>query len=191
LIERFEDARFVRIAAAALEQRIGFIAAIAPKVRVQKVNHRPKMPALFNVHLKQISQVVKRRSRVTELALLLNGGRFSVALSHNDAAQGIAKLAGHFLVNWLAIVVAEANLRVRLRRLKKNAPAILRHLHVIEMRPALAANVDRRAQPNVLLLETFRPHVLPPIEKVRQPFLQRALKTFVSGEIYVVRNALV
>ena len=66
LIESLEDARLVGIAAATFEQSIGFVAAIAAKVSVQQVNHRPKMPALFNVHLKQIAQVVERRTGVAE-----------------------------------------------------------------------------------------------------------------------------
>ena len=45
---------------------------IATEVPVQQVNHRPKMPAFFNIHLKQIAQVVKRRTTATQSALLLD-----------------------------------------------------------------------------------------------------------------------
>ena len=59
LIESFEDARLVGIAAAAFEQSIRFVAAIASKITLQEINHRPKMSALFDVYLKQISQIVE------------------------------------------------------------------------------------------------------------------------------------
>src|SRR5437870_13399304 len=72
LIECFEDARFVRIAAAPLQQRISLIAAVAAKISVQQINHGPEMPALFDVYLKKIAQVVKRRTSVAELSLLLD-----------------------------------------------------------------------------------------------------------------------
>src|SRR5215213_1185563 len=41
LIERFEDAWLVRIAAAPLEQLVGFVASITTEVYVQKVDHGP------------------------------------------------------------------------------------------------------------------------------------------------------
>ena len=88
-------------------------------------------------------------------------------------------------------MIAEADLRVGLSGLEKDAPAIVRHLHVIEMSPAFAANIDCRPQPNVFLLKAFRAHVVPPRQKVRQPLLERSLKALVFGKIYVVRNAFV
>src|SRR5690349_24043918 len=72
LIERFENARLVGIAAAAFEQRVGFVAAIAAEVAVQQIDHGPKMATLFDVHLEQIAQVVKRRTRLAELSLLFD-----------------------------------------------------------------------------------------------------------------------
>jgi hypothetical protein len=39
--------------------------------------------------------------------------------------------------------------------------------------------------------EVVRPHLAPPVEIVRQPLLECALKFFVFGKIYVVRNAIV
>jgi len=66
LIKSFEDARLVGIAAAPFEQSVSFVATIATEISVQQVNHRPKVAALFNVHLKQIAQVIKRRTGVPE-----------------------------------------------------------------------------------------------------------------------------
>src|SRR5262249_61918804 len=80
LIEGFQDARLVGIATAPLEQSISFITTVAAKVSVQQVNHGPEVTAFFNVHLKQISQVVKRGTRVAELSLLLHGSRFGITL---------------------------------------------------------------------------------------------------------------
>ena len=72
MIEGFENARLVGIAAASFEQRVGFVATIASEVTVQQVDHGPEMTALFDVYLKQIAQVVKRRTRLAELSLLFD-----------------------------------------------------------------------------------------------------------------------
>src|SRR5262245_6556359 len=54
-----QDARLVSVAGVALEQFFRFFAAITAKIRVQQIDHRPEMAALFNVHLKQIAQIVE------------------------------------------------------------------------------------------------------------------------------------
>src|SRR5882672_3774848 len=158
---------------------------------MQQVNHCPKMTALFDVDLKKIPHVVERRTGVTELPLLFDRSRLSIALRDDDPAQRVSEFAGDFLISWCAIVITKANLRVRLRRLEKNAPAIVGHLHVIKVRPAFGPDVNRGAQPDVFVLETVGPHVMPPVEIVRQPLFQSALQTLVFGKIYVVRNAIV
>src|SRR5436309_14529066 len=99
------------------------------------------MTAFFDVNLKKISQVVKRWTGVAELTLLLNGSRLSIALRDDDASQRITKFAGHFLICRRAVVVTETNFRVRFSGFKEDAPAIVRHLHVIKMRPAFATDV--------------------------------------------------
>src|SRR3989442_397841 len=103
---------------------------------------------------------------MTELSLLLDGSRLSIPLGDDNATQGVAKLAGHFLIRRLPIIVAEADLCVGLRRFKKDTPTIVRHLHVIKVRPTFRADIDGGAQPHLLLLESFRSHVVPPREKV-------------------------
>src|SRR5437762_374538 len=149
------------------------------------------MAPLFDVHLKKIAQVIKRWATVPELPLLFDRSRFSVALGDDDAAQRVAKLARDFLVSGSTIVVAETNFRVGLGRFEKNTPTIIRHFDVIEMGPAFRADIYGGAQPDIFLLKSFRPHVVPPGQKVGQPFLERALKAFVFREVYVVRNAIV
>src|SRR5687768_14072679 len=91
------------------------------------------MPAFLDVHLKQVAQIVKRRARLAELSLLLDRRGFGVALRDDDASQRVAKLAGHFLVRGTPVVVAETDDCIRLWRFEKDAPAILRHFHVVEM----------------------------------------------------------
>ena len=59
------------------------------------------------------------------------------------------------------------------------------------MRPALAADINRGAQPDVFFLEAVGTHLAPPVDVVWQPLLKRALKLFVACKINVVRNAVV
>ena len=128
---------------------------------------------------------------MTELSLLFDGGRLSVALRDDYAPQRVAKLSRHFLISRRSVVVTKANPGIRLCRFEEDAPAIVGHFHVIEMRPTFRSDIDRGAQPNVLVLKALRPHVVPPVEVVRQPLLQSALQTLVFRKIYVVRNAIV
>src|SRR5882672_1779540 len=62
LIKSFENARLVGIAAAALEQRVGFVATVASKVALQQVNHGPEVTTLLDVYLKQVALIIKRRA---------------------------------------------------------------------------------------------------------------------------------
>src|ERR1700730_6705114 len=149
------------------------------------------MAALFDVHLKQVAHVVKRGACVAQEPLLLNRRRLGIALRDDDAAPGVAKLARHFLINRLAVVVAEAYFGIRLSRLEKDAPTIVGHFHVIEIGPALRFDTDRRAQPHVGGLEAVGAHLAPPIQIVGQPLLQRPLQFLVFRKIYVVRYAIV
>jgi hypothetical protein len=49
---------------------------------MEQVHHRPQMAALFDVHLKQIPQVVETRAPLAQPPLLLDARRFGVALRH-------------------------------------------------------------------------------------------------------------
>ena len=123
LVERFEDARLVAVAALALEQLLGFVAAVAAEVGVQQVDHRPEVTPLFDVHLKQIAEVVHARAALAEQPLLLDAGRLGVALRDDQAPQLIAELARHFLPDRLAEEVAEADPCGRARDRRGRCPS--------------------------------------------------------------------
>jgi len=122
------------------------------------------------------------------MALLFHGCRFGVALDDQQAAQHGAIFARNVLPDWLAVMAAERDLAVLLLRRQQDAPAIVRHFHVIEFRPALRIDRDRGTQIDQRVLEAFRPHVLPPIDIAGMPALQRAEHLTVFGEIDVVRD---
>ncbi|MDT4889276.1 hypothetical protein FQZ97_1259610 [compost metagenome] len=58
---------------------------------------------------------------------------------------------------------------------QEDAPAVVRHLDVVEVRPAVGLHADRRAQIDVEAVRTVGPHVLPPLQVIGLPMLQRAL----------------
>src|SRR5207244_9654768 len=101
-----------------------------------------------------------------------------------------AVLAGHLLPRGLALVIAEGDRAVGLRLGEEDAPAVVGHLEIAELRPALRVHADGGAQVDVPGLVAFRSHVPPPLEEPRLPFFQRALQAAVAGEVDVVRNAL-
>ena len=189
LVERVEDARLVAIAALAREQVLGLVAAVAAEVRVQQVDHRPEVPAFLDVHLKQVAQVVEARAAVAEPALLLDARGLGVALRDDEPAQLVAELARHFLPDRLAEEIAEADRAVHDRIGEEDAPAVLRQPHVLEVRPARRIDADRGAHVDlVVVLEPLRPHVLPPLDVLRLPVLERALQALVQVQIDVVGN---
>ena len=149
LVEGAEDARLVGIARMALEQHLRLLAAVAAEIGVQQVDHGPEMPAFLDVDLEQVAQVVERGRGLAEQALLLDRRRLGVALGHDQAAQGRAQLARHFLPGRLALVVAEGDHAVGIAAGEEDAPAIVRHLHVAEVRPAVGVGRDRGAQVDV------------------------------------------
>ena len=88
-----EDARVVRVAGAALEERLGLLAAVAAEVLVEQVDHRPEVAALLDVDLEQAAQVVERRRGLPEQALLLDRGRLGVRLRDDDDGAGAVTVA--------------------------------------------------------------------------------------------------
>ena len=60
-----------------------------------------------------------------------------------------------------------------------------------ELRPAGRIDADGGAQIDLRLLKTLRTHVVPPVEIIGPPGLQRALKLLVGGKIDVVRDDVV
>src|SRR4029453_13993664 len=117
------------------------------------------------------------------MALLLDRRGLGVALRDDEASQVRAILARHFLPRGFALVLAEIHLSLRLRRRQENAPSIVLHLHVIEMRPALRLDADRGAEADVGAPGSFRSHGVPPVEIPRLPLLKRPLQRLVAREI--------
>jgi len=190
-IEGTEHARRIRIAGAPLKQSVGFVAAFAAEIFVQEIDHRPEVTALLDIDLEQVAHVVKRRRRLAEVSLLLDRRRLGVALDDDEAAQQGAIFARHFLPGLFALVGAERHLAVLDLRRQQDAPAIFRHPDVVELGPALGIDGNRRAQINQRLLETFRPHVVPPADIAGMPFLQRALDAGIVVEPDIVRDQAV
>src|SRR5436309_24248 len=73
---------------------------------------------------------------------------------------------------------------------EEETPAVVRHLDVVELRPALGVDTHGGAQVHVLLLEAGRAHTHPPVQKLRMPLLERALEPTVLAQAHVVRDAL-
>ena len=187
-IESPEHARLVGIAGAALEQLLGLLAAVAAEIFLQDINHGPQMPALLDVDLKHVAHVVEGRRRLAEMALLLDGGGLGIALDDDEAAQHGAIFARHLLPGGLAVMPTERDLPALLLWCQQNAPAVLRHLDVIKLGPALGIDRDRGAQIDERLLKAGRPHGHPPIDIAGMPALERAQHLPVLGEIDVVRD---
>ena len=97
LVERVEDPRLVPVAALPREQLLRLVAAVAAEVRVQQVDHRPEMAPFFDVHLKQIAQIVQARTALAEPPLLLHARRLGVPLRHDQPPELIPELAGDLL----------------------------------------------------------------------------------------------
>src|SRR5215204_1524491 len=191
LVEGFEDSGLVGVSRTALKQGVGLVAAVASEVAVEQIDHRPEVATLLDVDLKEIAQVIQRRAGLTQTTLLLDRGGLGIGLRDDDAAQSVAELAGDFLISGLPGVVAKVDARVRLGGLQEDAPAVVGHPYVVEVRPAVGFDADGRAQPDVLVLKALGAHLAPPVEVVRQPLLKRPLEPLVARKVYVVRNPLV
>ncbi len=189
-VEGAEDARVVLVAGAAHQHRIGLLAAVAAEVLVQQIDHRPQVAAFFDVDLVQVAQVVLARRGQPQVALLFHRGRLGVALRDDDAAQVGAVLAGHLAPRRLALVVTEVDRAIGIARVQEDAPAIVLHLHVAELRPALRIDADRGAQVDLVIGRALGADIAPPIEEIGLPLLQRALQGAVVGEVDVVGDLL-
>ncbi len=75
-----------------------------------------------------------------------------------------------------------------LGRREEDAPAVVGHLHVVEVRPALGLDADRGAQVDVRRGRALGAHVAPPVEELGLPVLERALQRPVAREVDVVRD---
>src|SRR5688572_10068556 len=173
----------------AREQLLGFLAAVAPEVRMQQVHHGPEVAAFLDVDLEEVAQVVERRARMSEQALLLDGRGLRIALRDDQAAQRRAVFARHLLPRRLAHLVAESDPAVGDRIGEENAPAILGHFHRAVVRPALRVDRDRSAQVDVGLREVARAHFAPPSKESGLPVLERALQLAIVREVDVIRDS--
>ena len=173
LVEGAEHARLVDIARAALQQALGLLAAVLAEIFVQQVDHGPEMAAFLDVDLEEVAHVVERRRGLAEMALLLDAGRLRVALHDDQSAQLRAMLARHVLPGFLTFGGAEVDAAILLLIGKEDAPAVLGHLDIIELGPALGVDRDGRAQVDVRGLETLGPHRHPPVDVAGMPLLER------------------
>src|SRR6266478_4670516 len=190
LVEGPENTRLVAVARVPLQERLRFLATVPTKIGVEQVDHRPEVAAFLDVDLEQVAQVVERRAGSAKVALLLDRSRLGVALGDDEAAQDPAVLPRHVRPGGRAQVVAEADGAAGLGLGEEQAPPVIRHLDVVELRPALGVHAHGGAQVNVLLLVAGRTHIHPPVEELRLPLLQRALEPTVLAQIDVVRDAL-
>ena len=169
LVEGAEDARVVLVAGVAFEHLVGLVAPVPTEVAVEQVHHRPQVTALLHVDLEQVAHVVERRRGEAEPALLLDRCRFGVALHHDEPAEVGAVLAGDVLPDRLALVVAEGDAAVVLGLGEEDAPPVVGHRDVVEVRPAVLADVDRGAQVHGVVLEGGGAELLPPADELRLP----------------------
>src|SRR5208283_1295663 len=82
LVEGTKDSRAVRMTRVPPQQLLGLLSAVPPEVGVQQVHHRPQVPALLDVDLEQVAQVVQAGSGGTEMPLLLDRGWLGITLDH-------------------------------------------------------------------------------------------------------------
>ncbi len=151
LVERAEDARVVGVARVPLEELVGFVTAVTTEVPVEQVHHRPEMASLLDVHLEQVAHVVEARSGEAEVALLLDRRRLGVALDDEQAPELGTMLARNVVPNGLALASPKAIARSGSGVGEEDAPAVVGHADVVEVRPALLADRDRGAQEDVVL----------------------------------------
>ena len=147
------------------------------------------MTAFLDVDLEQVAEVVQARAAVAEPPLLLDARRLSVPLGDHETTELIAELAGHLLPDGLAQKVAEPDPAIVHGIGEEDAPPIFRQLHVLEVRPARWIHADRRPHVHlVVVLESLRAHVAPPLDVLRLPVLERTLKALVARQADVVRD---
>ena len=138
LVERLQRARLVGIARVAGQQLLRLLAPVAAKEGVQQVDHRPEVAAFLDIDLVEVAQVVERGRGEPQAALLLDRRGLGIALDDDEAAQLRPVLARQLLPRGRALVDAEAHAPVGLGLGQEDAPAVVRHLDVIEVRPAVA-----------------------------------------------------
>ena len=187
-IEGLQDAGVVFVAAVALQQSVGFFAAIFAKVFVQQINHGPQVAAFFHIDLEQIAQVVHAGRSQAQMALLLHRCWLGVALGHDDATQVGAVFARHVLPDFFTNVIAKMNLALLITGIQKHTPTVVAHFDVTKLCPALWINAHCGTQVHVHVFGALGAHVVPPVDEVGLPLFQRTLQRAVFRQIDVVGN---
>ncbi|MNJ70588.1 hypothetical protein D3C77_670620 [compost metagenome] len=82
------------------------------------------------------------------------------------------------------------DLALAVLRCQEDAPAVIRHAHVVEVGPAIGFHADGRAQVHVKPMRAVRPHVLPPLQVVGLPMFQRALQGAIAGQVDVIGDLI-
>src|SRR5262249_29162956 len=117
--------------------------------------------------------------------------RLRVPLSHDDTAQPVSELSGYLGPDRLTLEIAEADLFVGRRRDQEDAPAVLGHPDIVEVRPAAWPDRDPPPQVERVVLGPARAHFEPPAQEVGLPGLERSLEAAILAEVDVVGNLVV
>src|SRR5215510_11605918 len=96
------------------------------------------------------------------MPLLLDGRGLGIALGNDQPAQGTAVLPRYLLPGRLALVVAKGDGPPCFGFGQKDAPAVVRHFDIAEVRPAISLNTDGRTQIDIVVQCALRSEFLPP-----------------------------
>src|SRR5258708_3718897 len=138
--------------------------SMTPSARTFSISPGSSMPAA------RMASQVRWMVRPTPVSPTNMWCASSVSMKRQElerAAQHGSVLARHLLPSWLAKMAAERNRAARLLRRQQDAPAVIGHLDVVELGPALGIDRDGGAQIDQRVLEALRPHVLPPVDIAR------------------------
>ena len=161
----------------ALEQRLGLLAAVAAEVLVQQVDHRPQVAAFLDVDLEQVAQVVHATARSGPRWRCCSTDAGSVSPCVTMMRRRLARCSpGTSCQAFSPLWSPKWILRFGVAGVEEDAPAVVAHLHVVELRPALRVDADRGAQVDVVVGRALGADVVPPVDEVRLPLLERALQ---------------
>jgi hypothetical protein len=103
------------------------------------------MPSLLHIDLEQISQIVKGRTGCAEQSLLFDRRWLRVSLGNDDSPEPRSIFSGNVLPGWLALMIAKVDLPVLVPWREEDAPSVLWHAHISEVRPAVAIYTHGRS----------------------------------------------
>src|SRR2546421_368698 len=85
--------------------------------------------------------------------------------NESQSAQRVSVLARHLLPDGFSEIVAARDRAIFDLVGEEDAPAVVGHLHVREVRPTFVVDADRRAEEDLVFLEAERAHFLPPADE--------------------------